>query len=406
MKKLILTISSAALILVMSGCSVNQPKPKNEIDPELPKVNDIKVIEDIDSIGFEWKTILDSNIQGYIIYRSNPQRNDNKLDEITRVDDRYSNHYVDRDLEPNTRYDYRFAVYTNEGTRGVPGETITTQTVPMVDSVSFIEAIQTLPRRAKVIWRPHSARNVQSYIIERKVPGKEWEQLATVDNRLSAEYIDDKLEDNSVYHYRIRVKLYNGLISAPSEIVTTQTKPLPPSVQSISATNDQPKKIVLEWQPVELEDFAYYKVYRKRFFWSYYAKTDKNMLVDEIEDDGVSREYKVTVVDQDGLESLDSAVVKGSTLPKPQAPKIGLIKMDEKSIYVQWYPMDNRAKSYILIKNGEVLLNNLTNTVYTDKDVQPGTEYNYSVISVDEYGLTSQESEEATLFLPLLMESN
>jgi len=403
MKKLSLNLLLIAFVLLFSGCNLKQPAPKNQFDPNLPLVSDIKVIEDISSIGFEWKTILDSNIQGYIIYRSNPDRDDGKLDEIVRINDKYSNHFVDTNLRPNTRYNYRFAVYTDEGSRGNPSETMSVQTLPMISSVSYIEAIQTLPRRAKIIWRPHSSRSVESYIVERKVAGKEWEKIATVPHRLSAEYIDSNLEDNKVFQYRVRVKLYNGLISGPSEIVTTQTKPLPPSVQKISATNDQPRMIVLEWDPVELEDFSHYKVYRKRFFWSYYAKTDTNIFVDEFDDDGVSREYKVTVVDKDGLESLESAVVRGTTLHKPQPPRISLIKMDDKSIYLQWHPTDNRARSYILIKNGERILNNLTNTAYTDRDVQPGQEYRYSVISVDEYGLVSVESDSASLFLPLVV---
>ncbi|MGM0622493.1 MAG: hypothetical protein ACQESH_00585, partial [Campylobacterota bacterium] len=138
-------------------------------------------------------------------------------------------------------------------------------------------------------------------------------------------------------------------------------------------------------------------------FWSYYAKTDKTTFVDEIDKDGHSSEYKITVVDEDELESLDSAIVRGTTLDKPQAPKIDLIKMDEKSIYIKWRPTDERAQSYVLTKNGEVILNNLTNTVYTDKEVEPGREYRYSVVAVDQYGLQSRASEQASLFLPLIV---
>ncbi|MGM0624218.1 MAG: fibronectin type III domain-containing protein, partial [Campylobacterota bacterium] len=141
------------------------------MDENLPPVKNIKVIEDMSSIGFEWTTVLDSNIAGYVIYRSKPSQEDNKLDVIAKVDDKYSNHFVDYDLKPNTKYRYRFAVYTDEGTRGPGSKTITAQTMPMVEPISFIEAIDTLPRKSKIIWRPHSSRSVASYIIERKVAG-------------------------------------------------------------------------------------------------------------------------------------------------------------------------------------------------------------------------------------------
>jgi hypothetical protein len=404
MKLLTKILFSATLLIFVTGCNLKQPAPKADVDPQLPQVTNVKSIEDIDAIAFEWDTILHSNIQGYIIYRSNPDRDDNKLDEIARVNDKYSNHYVDANLKPNTPYSYRFAVYSNEQTRGNPGETINLKTMPMIESVSFIDAIQTLPRRAKIIWRPHTARNVSSYIVERKIPGREWEVIATVEGRLNAEYIDNDLEDNSVYHYRVKAKLYNGLVSEPSQTVTTQTKPLPPTVYNVTATNDQPKKIILEWNPVEMDDFAYYKVYRKRFFWSYHAKTDTNTFTDEFNDDGVERDYKVTVVDSDGLESLDSVVVKGTTLPQPQAPKIATVRYDEGGVFIQWYPNDGRTKRYILVKDGEVLVNGYENTEYFDRDVQPATEYKYSVYAVDEHNLVSDESERASILVPNLLQ--
>ena len=398
-----LSVLPLVLLIVLSGCATKQPAV-TEVDQNLPTVTGIKHITDMNSIGFEWNTVTDSNIAGYIIYRSNPQREDNKLDQHVKIDNKYSNHYVDTDLTPNTTYRYRFAVYSDEGTRSEASETITLQTTPMLDSVSFIQSVNVLPRQAKIIWRPHSSRSVKNYIVERKDSSSEWREIAKVPNRLSAEYIDMGLDDNTVYQYRVRVELFNGLISAPSEVVKATTKPLPPQVQNITASDDKPRAIVLEWDPVELDDFSHYKVYRKRLFWSYHAKVDRTRFVDEFEDDGISREYKVTAVDKDGLESIDSEVVKGNTLHKPKAPKIDLVRMDEKSIYIQWRPKDDRAQNYILIKNGERVANNITNTVYTDTEVEPGKEYRYAVISEDKYGLMSHRSDEASIFLPLIVE--
>ncbi len=403
MKNLTGILLSVVLIFVISGCSLKQPQ-KQEIDPDMPRVQDVKIIEDIRTVAFEWQTVKDPGIDGYIIYRSNPSADEGKLREIERIDDKYSNHYVDESLEPNTKYYYRFATYKKDGPRSEPGQTHQVQTMQMIPPVSYIHSVQTLPRRAKIIWRPHSFRGTQGYVIEKKTPGSKWEEVAEVPNRLSAEYIDHDLPDNSIFHYRVRVKLYNGLLSEPSKEVTAKTKPLPPRVEKISATNDLPRKITVKWDPVNMDDFMHYKVYRKNIFWSYHAKTDKNRFNDHIDKDGKSYEYKVTTVDKDKLESLDSAVVKGSTLPKPQPPKIGLIKMDEQSIYLQWYPQDDRAQSYILVKNGEKFLDNITNTVYTDKEVETGREYEYSVISVDKHGLTSEESDSANLFLPMTVE--
>ena len=174
----------------------------------------------------------------------------------------------------------------------------------------------------------------------------------------------------------------------------------------VKATSDKPKKIIVSWNKTSSKDFDYYKVYRKRFFWQFYGKTKNNTFIDKIDDDGVSREYKVTMVDKDGLESLDSAIIRGTTLPKPLPPKIDLIKMSEKYVVLNWHSMDRRVKYFTIVKNGKVLLNNIEKTTFIDRDVEAGKEYGYSIIGIDKFGLVSKPSDEAEIFLPNIVKED
>lgn len=409
MKILKLTILSIASLIAFSGCQTSPQTPKKpRIDSSLPTVTDIKYLSDITETGFEWKPNYDARVEGYYVYRSNPKVMTGKLERIAILKDRYSTHFVDTKLLPQTRYYYRFSTYSKEGRESVPSDMITVDTKKMIPSVAFLQAIVGLPNRVKIVWRPEDYPRVASYIIERNdLSSTEWKQIAEVNGRLSAEYIDAGLKDNYLYRYRIKVKTFDGLVSNPSDIVEAHTKPLPPIVDNLRATNDQPKKIVLSWDPSKIPDFSYYKIYRAInpiLFYSYYAKTKDTKFEDLVNENGKTYYYKVTAVDVDGLESLrqDSAVA-GTTLGKPQEVSITSANQDGQSIMLTWSSSDNRAVSYNIIKEYGSKKENLTGITsfsYQDKDVIPGVDYKYSIVALDKYGLESSPSEPIVVTIP------
>jgi len=359
-------------------------------------------------VGFEWKPNYDERVVGYYVYRSNPKDNTNKLHRVATIKDRYSSHFVDTGLKPQTRYYYRFSTFSEDKRESVPSEMITVTTKKMVSSVVFLKAIVGLPNRVKIIWRPLEYPRVSAYIIERNdLNSMEWKKIATVKGRLSAEYIDAGLKNNYLYRYRIRVETFDGLISKPSQIVEASTKPLPPMVENVRATHNLPKKILLTWDLSPQQDISYYKVYRTInpiLFYSYYAKTKENRFEDLINSNGKSYYYKVTAVDKDGLESpRQPSAIMGSTLAIPLAVSITSIKQDGKSVMLTWQGNDDRAVSYNIIKeyNGKTVnLTGIKAFSYQDRDVIPGIEYKYSVVAIDKYGLTSKPSESVIVSIP------
>ncbi|MBE0491879.1 MAG: fibronectin type III domain-containing protein [Sulfurospirillum sp.] len=406
MKKLIVSIFASILLLFISGCQ-NSPVPPKQpvIDESLPIVSNIKTLAQMSEIGFEWSPSLDPRVQGYNIYRSDPTKDNGKLERIISLKDGYTSHFVDVRLQPNTLYNYRFTSVGEDERESVPSAVISATTSPLLSSVPFIQGVSGLPHRAKIIWRPHPFEKVASYIIERSDLGSsKWEQIAIVNGRLNAEYIDKDLPDARVFRYRVIVKTYDGLLSMPSDIVEAGTKALPKPIENIEASSDLPKKIQLKWSPSASSDVVYYKVYRALnplLFYNYRAKTKETSFEDLIQEDSKAYYYKITAVDKDGLESFrQENATLGSTLSIPLGVVITSINSDTRSIRIDWQVQDTRAVSFEVIKQfgaNKQVLRGINQKNFVDRDVFKDISYRYNIVALDKYGLASKPSEDVVV---------
>ena len=212
--------------------------------------------------------------------------------------------------------------------------------------------------------------------------------------------------------YRIRVKTYDDIISTPSQIVKSITKPLPKSVQKIEATKNLPKEIRITWAPSTQKDFERYYLYRSDDVDGSYeliAKLYNPKFTDKIDEDGKAYFYRVSVVDKDGLESEhEKYSVMGMTLPKPDAPAVVEARLLDSKIELKWAKSDPRTKSYIVVKKAkkgwfdEVKkeYKGITKSVFVDSDIKPDTLYSYTVHSVDANGIVSKPSIEVQIKTP------
>jgi fibronectin type 3 domain-containing protein len=414
MKLLSLSTLCAVSLLIFSGCQGISPLPKKKvvIDSTLPVVTLTKngIMRDMKTIAFEWKSIKDPRVKGIYVYkRVSGKKASHELDYYDSIDNRFKTHYLDANDEPNTKYSYAFRVVSKDA-QGKLSKTYDVSTLPVLQSVAWIHSIAGLPRSAKIIWRPHENQRVESYIIERKTFKDEtFKKIATLKGRLHAEYIDEELEDNAVYLYRIRVETYDGIISTPSEIVKSVTKALPKSVEYISATKDLPKKIKIEWSASKQKDFNQYYLYRGKDIDSSFeliAKLYNNHYTDNIDEDGKVYFYRVSVVDKDGLESEhDKNTIMGMTLPKPDAPVITGIKLIDSGVELSWKKTDPRIKSFKILRKHRTgwlkqttkEYKNIFKNNFVDNNINPDSTYTYTVYGVDENGIVSKPSTEVKI---------
>ncbi len=427
MKLWTLTTLFTVSLLIFSGCSTTTPKPKEEVvvDSTLPviELTDNGIFIDMNAVAFEWKNITDPRVKGIYIYKktsskrnTDKQENEEKL--CCTLEGRFSTHYLDKNIIPDTQYSYYFKTFSDNAESQKSKVTVI-NSLPVLQSVSWIHSIEGMPRSAKIIWRPHTNQKVKSYIIERKtLQDDEWKRIVTVDGRLSAEFIDPDLKDNFVYKYRIRVVTFDNIISTPSEIVRVVTKALPKSVTGITATKNLPKKIQLHWDKATNKDFSRYYVYKSEDIDGSYeliAKLYNNRFMDNITEDGKNYFYRVSIVDKDGLESEhDKVSIQGMTLPKPNAPAIVEAKLNGNKVEISWSKVDPRTRTYTIIKKSKKgwfdtitqEIEAVPNTKYIDSDIESDTTYFYQVYAVDDNGIKSKPSIEIKIQTKKIAQKN
>ena len=410
MKLLTLSTLCAASLLILSGCSGASPKPKEEvvIDNTLPMVTLTKngTFVDMKAIAFEWKSIKDPRVKGIYIYKKNPsdESANGELEFYKTIESRFTTHYVDTNVVPDTKYSYSFKTFSKDA-EGVGSRVIVLNSLPVLESVSWIHSVTDMPRSAKIIWRPHVNQKVKSYIIERKtLEDEKWEKIKVINGRLNAEFIDLDLKDNFVYNYRVRVYTFDDITSSPSQIVKVVTKALPKGISKITTTKNLPKKIKVNWEKSRAKDFGLYYVYKSQSVDGSYelvATLHNNKFEDKIDEDGKSYFYRVSVVDKDGLESKHEKLsIQGMSLPKPETPDV--IKAIEigKTIEISWSSVDSRVKTFTVTKAHKkswidtvtVDIKGIKGNKFVDKAILPNSDYAYTIYAVDVNGIKSDPS--------------
>lgn len=405
-----------SLLLFLTGCSLkNETEKASNIDPSLPTPKNIKTITDMDSVGFEWDLINDNRLEGFRLYKSVPNEGDRTYRDVSGlIEGRFKTHYADEKLSPSTQYFYQLVSVAKDGRESPKSKIVETKTTDF-EPVPFVEAISDYPRSAKIIWRPYPNPKVAGYILERNDLGSsDWDRIKKVRGRLNVEYIDEGLDDNRVYKYRVIAYTYNDIKSAPSKVVEAKTKPLPPVITGLEATKNLPRSIDIKWQPTKIEDFEHYNLYRsskRDGSYSVLSKLTKTSYSDQIDEDGEVYFYKVTAIDKDGLESLPSIPVEGMSLPIPATPAITSATIEGKKAVIKWSAGDSRAKSYIVsrssggwLKKEEIKFDDIKSTSFTDDSIVPNIKYDYKVSAVDENGLVSKPTDAAVLLLPAELE--
>lgn len=423
MTQLMKATSLTALILLFSGCNnvldnLNTPtKPKINESIETVNYDSIKSIADITSIGFEWQKVDDPKVNGYNFYRTDLQKDNKNLKLIKTIENRYATHYVDKDLEPNTKYAYQISAKTIDGAESRSTDAYIAQTLPRIVPVSFVQAISELPNRVKLLWRPHPDNRIQYYRIEKfNTTLNEWIHLKTVEQRLQVEYIDTGLDNNTSYKYRIKAFTFNHVESAPSPVIVGKTKALPKDVTNIRASSNDVKKINLTWNASQSNDIIKYDIHRSSYSGLGFSKiatvnAETLTYTDQINSDGASYYYRVIAIDKDHLESpFKINASQGKTLGKPAKPILTLGQIQGNKAILNWKAGDNRAISYNVKKRirlgffdyKTVDFNNINDTRFEDTDILSGVEYKYSVEANDQFGLISDKTDETTLTLPKL----
>ena len=423
MRLLTLTTLCTASLLILSGCT-SKPIPKKEpiIDNTLPvvKLTSSGTIVDVNAIALEWEPVSDKRVNGIYIYKVALDENSsssNRDEFYDSVESRFSTHYLDLKIKPDSRYSYYFKTYSDKA-ESQKSDPATIKSLPDMDSVSWIHSVENMPRSAKIIWRPHTDGRVKAYIIQRKTLEEDaWNSIATIAGRLNAEFIDKNLKDKYTYKYRIRVETYDGLTSKPSQEVSVITKELPKSLEKITASTELPKRVEIKWEKTNISDFLNYNIYsstRADGSYSLIGTTIEDFYIDNIKEDGKGYFYRVSVVDKDKLESKsDVNSVYGKTLVKPNAPSLLEAKFANSKVKLSWANSDPRVKNFVVQKRykkgtfEESIedIEGIKKFEFVDSDLQSDKVYYYKVFSEDANYIRSEPSIEVEVKVGKVLET-
>ena len=420
MKKLMQLIFLTILLLVISGCNnifdnLNTPsKPKINTSIEAVDFSSIKSIPDMTSIGFEWQKVNDPRVAGYNFYRTDLQKNAKTLKLVKAIDNRFATHYVDKDLEPGTKYAYQISSRLEDGTESATTEAYVVETLPRIPPVSFAQAISDMPNRVKIIWKPHPDNRVEYYRVEKyNTLINQWVYQKTINQRLSAEYVETGLDNNTTYKYRVKAFTFDNVESAPTPVIVAKTKAAPQGPINVRISNNIPKKIFLTWDASPTPDVVKYEIQKSTISSFGYIKagTATNTLeyTDSVDEDGKTYYYKVIAIDKDGLESSSNIeAVKGVSLSKPARPTLTSAQLQGGVVVLNWKPNDSKTTSYTVHKKVKenffeyklIKYSNVSDTRFEDTDVVAGGEYKYSIVANDDFGLSSDNSDESSITIP------
>jgi len=221
MKRLTLILLTAISLLLLNGCNPSTLM-NQQLDPRLPKLNNVKAIASNTSVAFEWQPI-ELKGDGVNIYRTESNQYTNsaqkELKKVGTVHNRFASHYVDTRLAQNSTYTYTFTI-TRGGFESPHGQVLTVKTLPAFEAVTFFKAYQKDPNTIKLIWRPHSDLRVKMYKIEKSINSGEWKWIGTVENRMMSEYIDTYVAPGYTYTYRVTAVGFDDSVSKKSDVIT------------------------------------------------------------------------------------------------------------------------------------------------------------------------------------------
>jgi fibronectin type 3 domain-containing protein len=417
MKRQIPILLLTVLLLIFSGCSGKDYSmghmalpsfSQKTVDENLPRIKGLKSKVGLSKVALEWEPVTNKQVAGYRIYRKD-RKSDYRL--IETLHDRYRSHYIDKNLNPNMGYAYKVTYFTNDGriARASSAKSIraTRGTLP---APIILKASKGFPSRIKLLWKIHPNKEVNSYIVERlSKDDKAYKTLIGLDDRLSVEYIDKDVQPGQKYKYRVRARTYDNVISPPSRTVEGYSKKLPNAIKWLKATDNRARMIELIWKDTNpIGTIDHYNVYSspmKDTLYTLLATTRDTKYTDRFESDGSTRYYKVTAVDNDGLESTQGiAPITGQTIGASRGPQINEATVKHNAVFLQWSDPDGKARSYTVVKKywdgwraRKIKITDFRSTKFTDRKIKPNVQYTYYVISIDKHGIESMPSREIVL---------
>ena len=256
-------------------------------------------------VALAWHACTEQEVEGYSVYRS--IHRDQGYERIGMVRKREKCEYLDegsRDnrLKDDSTYYYCITSYNRVTVESLRSEVVSAVTKPRPGRPSGLKGESFHPRRVPLCWEPNPEKDIRTYHIYRSSSVKGgFSEVAAVQGRTCC--LEEDLEDGREYRYKIRAEDKDSLFSDFSETIIVKTKARPAPPQGLTVTFDG-GNMMLRWSANSEPDIVSYHVFEKGFFGlKKIGATKETRFVIVGPKQGKTKDYAVTGVDKDGLES-------------------------------------------------------------------------------------------------------
>ena len=270
-------------------------------------------------VPLAWKVSDDENVRGYYLYRSSEDKG--PYAQITEIKGKEKNSFVDMGetsafgggsqgkLKDFTLYFYKIEAYNWAGSRSGMSEASSATTKPAPLAPESLKAISNRPKQMPLDWRKNPEPTIKEYRVFRADDDKgQFKKIADVPADKNY-YLDDKLENQKKYSYKLMAVDVDGLESEFSAVASGTTKSLPAQVTGFKWVKEG-DKAVLKWEPNKEPDVAEYLIYKKGFLGMQKVGSTKetSFTLTEMKQ-GSKEDYTISCVDADKLEGEKSGVL-------------------------------------------------------------------------------------------------
>ena len=360
--------------------------PEKQVKPVKPASPVIKSVAAVDttSIRVQWEK--QDNIIAYRVDRGIPGR-DPKYETVETLPPS-STEYVDKNLQPGSRYDYRVyaqnIVGWSDKKEGYAAYTLPDKTV--IEKVSTVNT-----SKLTVKWK--KVTGATSYLVKRRKSGTEG--FSDVRTMSETSMTDSGLDSGCGYWYQV-VAINESGCSAVSEGAYGMTKCAAPSVKAKGADG-----FTVSWKESVGKTKYQYAVYRKKEGENNFQKigtTEKLTYDDTGLEKGKKYTYKYELLDKDGgAKTMDSEETTVGIIAVPGAPSIKASNYDNGAIAVSWDAVKN-ATSYQVYRKVQgdakfTKVKELGSTSYLDTSVTAGKKYEYYVTASNASGTSGNSNQ-------------